>query len=170
MSSQGLYSATDCPICYHPPLPPSPHRSNPGLSQLSPRAVTLTMGKIQVVCSDIATAAPARRPGGQEHPASLRGTGKHNMKPVSAPLPSKRARAGRNPQPQLCPEEGLSTVRTYWREGWNPASTEMGVLWPPGDHRGRTMGRQSPGLQDRQCSQPELPTCLCLTLMDRETP
>lgn len=27
---------------------------------------------------------------------------------------------------------------------------------------GRTMGRQSPGLQDRQCSQPELPTCLCI--------
>lgn len=29
------------------------------------------------------------------------------------------------------------------------------------------MGRQSPGLQDRQRSQPECPTCLCLALMDR---
>lgn len=85
MSSQGLYSATDCPVGRHPPLPPGPHRSNPGLSQQPPRAVALTMGKIQVVCSDIATVAPARRLGGQEHPASLKGTGKQHKTCFSSP-------------------------------------------------------------------------------------
>lgn len=54
------------------------------------------------------------------------------------------------------------------RDGTFAASTEMGLVWLPGDLMGRTMGRQSPGLQDGQCGQPELPTCLCLALMGRQ--
>lgn len=110
MSSQELCSATDCPICCHPP---SPHRPCPGLSQLPSRAVALTMGKIQVVCSDIATAAPAWRPQ-RTQPLPPQGQEDTTVGPVSAPLGPRRAGAGRTPHPQLCPEEGLSRGRTCW--------------------------------------------------------
>lgn len=155
-SSRGLCSVTDCPIC----CPPSPHRSSPELSQLPSRAMASQWAR-----SRLSTRTKPLQPllGG---PGAPRPPQKTHTKLVSGPLVARRAGAGPSAPPGGRAIQGEDLLEM--RGGTLVASTEMGVLWLSGDHRGRTMGRQSPGLQGGQCGQPELPTCLCLALMGRQ--